>query len=167
MEDAGAVQALASDPAIAATTTIPSPYPPDGAREFIHRSIAQRGEGTDFVFAVVAGDRLVGACALHGVTGTPPRAELGYWIGRPYWGRGYASSATRQIVRWAFGELAADLLTAQCLEHNRASRRVLEKLGFRVRHRAPNTNPKWLPEDVLLRYELSRTEWRRGPDREG
>lgn len=168
--DAAAVQALVSDPAIAATTTIPSPYPADGARTFIRRSIAQREQGTDFVFALVAGGRLVGACALHGVGGAPPSAELGYWVGTPYQGRGHASSGARQVVDWGFGELALDRLTADCLERNAPSRRLLEKLGFRVRDRRPNTDPKWRPDDVVLRYELSRDAWppaRGGVGRDG
>lgn len=157
--DAETVQRLASDPAVAATTTIPSPYPAGGAGEFIRRSLSQREAGTDFVFALVSRGRLVGVCALHGLGGEPVSAELGYWIGTPYWRRGYASSGAAQVVRWGFENLPAARFTAACLERNAASRRVLEKLGFEEANREPNTNPKWLPTDVVLRYEIHRERW--------
>jgi RimJ/RimL family protein N-acetyltransferase len=161
-DDAEAVQTLASDAAIAATTTLPHPYPPDGAREFIHMAIGQRDAGTDFVFALLADEVFVGICSLHGVGGNPLRAELGYWVGKPYWGRGHGAAGAAQVVRWGFENLPVDFLTGRCLERNAASARILEKLGFAVCAKEPNTNPKWLPADVIVRYELSRAEWMQG-----
>jgi RimJ/RimL family protein N-acetyltransferase len=83
---------------------------------------------------------------------------LGYWIGKPYWGRGYGSAGAAQVVQWGFENLPLDRLTACCLERNPVSVRILEGLGFRFLGKEPNTNPKWLPTDVILRYELTRAE---------
>lgn len=56
---------------------------------------------------------------------------LGYWIGKPYWGHGYASEAAHRVIRFAFDELDAKLLTAGWFFDNPASGRILEKLGFK------------------------------------
>src|SRR5918999_5818235 len=92
---APAVQALASDPLIAATSNVPHPYPADGAVTWIRYTLAQRDLGYEVNFAIFAGDELVGVCGVLNISGTPRRGELGYWIGVPYWNRGYASSAAR------------------------------------------------------------------------
>ena len=156
--DAAAVQALVSDPAVNEPTAMPWPYPPDGARSYIEESLVERQRGTRFVFAIVAEGELVGLCGLQISDTDASRAELGYWIGRPYWGRGYASSAAAQVVRRAFEALPLSTLTAQCLERNLVSRRVLTRLGFVEASREPNTNPKWRTTDVIIRYELSASE---------
>jgi RimJ/RimL family protein N-acetyltransferase len=159
---ASALQELASDPAVVATTNLPSPYPPDGAEVFVRRVEAGRAAGTDYAFAVVVDGTLVGACGLHGVGGTPRRAELGYWIGRPYWGRGYASAAARQAVAWGFSELGLDEVQSSCLERNPASRRVLGKTGFRPVGVGRHPHSKWGPEDRFLFFRLTREEWEGG-----
>ncbi|HEX5761267.1 MAG TPA: GNAT family N-acetyltransferase [Thermoanaerobaculia bacterium] len=159
MEHAPAVQALVSDPAIAATSNIPAPYPPDGAAAFIRDMAAKAAAGTDFAFAVLAGETLAGVVGLHGVGGEPRGAELGYWIGRPYWGRGYATAAARLAVAFGFRELALDELRSSCLERNPASRTVLERAGFRQVGVGGNPDPKWGPEDTFLLVRLTREEW--------
>jgi RimJ/RimL family protein N-acetyltransferase len=58
------------------------------------------------------------------------RGELGYWIGVPYWGRGYATEAARRLVGFAFDTLGLNRVHASCFSRNRASARVLEKAGL-------------------------------------
>ena len=69
----------------------------------------------------------IGAC---GVEAREGGAEIGYWIGRHYWGRGYATEAARAVIDHAFGDLGHDALQAGARVSNPASRRVLEKCGF-------------------------------------
>ncbi len=57
-------------------------------------------------------------------------AELGYWIGVPFWGCGYMTEAARCLIAHAFGDLGYEVLTASARVSNPASRRVLEKWGF-------------------------------------
>jgi 8-oxo-dGTP diphosphatase len=57
-------------------------------------------------------------------------AEVGYWIGRPFWGRGYATEALGAVVDLAFDRLGVDRVRASAMPANRASIRVQEKLGF-------------------------------------
>ena len=70
--------------------------------------------------------RLVGACGLGETDG---KAELGYWIGRPYWGLGYASEAAKAVVAVAKA-IGHERLVAGHFTDNPASGRVLRKLGF-------------------------------------
>jgi RimJ/RimL family protein N-acetyltransferase len=72
--------------------------------------------------------------ALIGGAGVSPRGsglEMGYWIGEPHWGRGYATEAAHAIVDIAFKATAIDELYASCRVVNPASRRVIQKCGFR------------------------------------
>jgi RimJ/RimL family protein N-acetyltransferase len=57
-------------------------------------------------------------------------AEVGYWIGEPFWGRGIATEALRQMVNYTFTYFDIVRLYAEVFEHNKASMRVLEKNGF-------------------------------------
>ncbi|NNF57173.1 MAG: GNAT family N-acetyltransferase [Rhodothermaceae bacterium] len=154
---APAVQCLASDPRIAAMTLLPEPYPEDGAFTFIRLAMQARAAGEAYSFAVLAGDELIGSCGLKEVH--DGQADLGYWIGVPFWGRGYASEAARLIVAFGFDELGLDRVTAHALERNPGSWRVLEKVGFTLLERVANPFAKWTPEDIIRRYALDRADW--------
>lgn len=79
-----------------------------------------------------SGDRLVGAVTLSNIRrGVAETGTLGYWIGQPHAGRGHATAAVRAVAGHAFDRLKLHRLEASCLPTNAASRRVLEKAGFR------------------------------------
>jgi len=128
-----AIQVLASDPAIGATSFVPYPYPPDGAQILFQRATEGRQDGTLYSFAVVQEGNCVGVMSLMGVS-SDGHAELGYWVGRPYWGQGVATAAGKLILNFGFEELGLRRVTAGCLQWNTASYRVLEKLGFHLTH---------------------------------
>ena len=92
-------------------------------------------------FAVIerATGALVGAMALKhpeiSEMAGPGEAELGYWIGVPYWGRGYATEAALAAMAYGFDELGLSAIWAGYYEGNERSRRVQEKLGFEFRYR--------------------------------
>ena len=98
---------------------------------------------------------------LIGVCGVEPRegaAEIGYWLGVPYWG-GFATEAVRAVIDHAFGDLEHEALQAGARVNNPASRRVLEKCGFQwtgvglYRIRAINSSAP------LDRFRLDRGLW--------
>ncbi|MGH8799195.1 MAG: GNAT family N-acetyltransferase [Casimicrobiaceae bacterium] len=129
--DAPRVQTLAGDDRVAATTaSIPHPYPDGAAAAWISTHASGRDRGMEFVYAIAtaAEGTLAGAIALRPIAGE--HDNLGYWIGREYWGRGYATAATLAVAALSFGYLDCDKLTASHLERNGASARVLEKCGF-------------------------------------
>ena len=63
--------------------------------------------------------------------GTTHRANIGYWLAKPYWGRGLMTAAAHRFVQYAFERLEVVRLTAEVFSWNEASARVLEKVGFR------------------------------------
>ena len=143
MDDAPRVRALAGEREIAANTTnIPHPYE-DGLAEVWIGSLAERRlRGQAVGFAVeLRGDldagsddtlrpgELVGAVGLE-LDQENRQAELGYWIGKPYWGRGLATEAARAVLRYGFEKLCLNRIHAHYFAHNASSGRVLEKIGM-------------------------------------
>jgi RimJ/RimL family protein N-acetyltransferase len=124
LEDARPFAMLAGDRRVAENTAyISSPCGIEEARQWIAGAIPQRS-----VFMITIGGEVIGACGLDGCDGIP---ELGYWIGVPFWGCGYASEAVRRLIDHAFNHLGHKALKASARVSNPASRRVLEKSGFR------------------------------------
>lgn len=130
--DAVEVRRLAGERDVAATTlTIPHPYPEGAAEEWIATHANRMARGEAAVFAVTLADtgELVGAIGLE-IQAEHARAELGYWVGKPYWGRGYATEAGRAVVQFAFRELGLSRVFACHFKTNAPSGRVMEKLGM-------------------------------------
>jgi [ribosomal protein S5]-alanine N-acetyltransferase len=129
--DATAVQHLAGDRLVAETTLfIPHPYPDGVAEAFIAATAAQWQRGDGATWAVTRDGALIGCIAVR-FRRTWTRAEIGYWIAVPEWGRGYATEAARAVVRWALGHDGIEGVCAEYLRGNDRSRRVMEKLGMR------------------------------------
>jgi len=106
----------------------PSPYTLKNAEEFIRSCQAENPCST---FAIEFNSELAGCIGLVKQTDIYIRsAELGYWIGEPYWGKGIATRAVKQIVDYGFTQLGLTRIYAGVFEYNHASRRVLEKSGF-------------------------------------
>ncbi len=128
--DADYVQELAVAPEIAATSNVPCPYPVDGGQKFVMSSIAANQERKSFVFAVIAEGRFVGVASLLEPDYSGCSIKTGYWIGIPFWNRGYATAALRQLTEYATSTLSLRRVIGECLERNLPSRRVLEKCDF-------------------------------------
>jgi RimJ/RimL family protein N-acetyltransferase len=159
LEHVEAIQRLASDAAIAATTRIPHPYPASGARDFITRQLAETAEGTGQVFVIKDRQEVVGLCGLHGIDSEQAR-ELGFWVGRPFWGKGYASLGVKMMLQFAFQNLRLARVGSSALESNAASRRVLEKSGFRLLRLERHDDPLLKrPDELLASYEITRLQW--------
>jgi RimJ/RimL family protein N-acetyltransferase len=125
LEDAKTVAALANDRRIAENTArIPHPYKLADAKDWIS-SAGTRAGGQTFIITLASG-AIIGACGLDMREGP----ELGYWLGLPYWGQGYATEAVRALIDHAFTDLDHESLNAGARVTNPSSRRVLEKCGF-------------------------------------
>jgi ribosomal-protein-alanine N-acetyltransferase len=140
--DAPSVQRLAGDSDIARTTlNIPHPYPDGAAEAWIQAANEAERAGAQYMRAMVRKDsgELVGCVGL-GVAQRHHRAELAYWVGRPWWNLGYASEAALRMVQFAFTDLGLHRVWAAAMPHNPASMRVMEKIGMRreghLRHHA-------------------------------
>ena len=131
LSDAEDVQRLAGAEEIADTTlNIPHPYADGLAEAWIESHADAFRERERLALAITDSSAvLVGAISLRLELGHG-RAELGYWIGLPYWGRGYATEAVGVMVGYGFKELGLNRIHAHHLARNPASGRVLEKAGF-------------------------------------
>ena len=106
----------------------PHPYTIDNAVSFIE--LAKTGE-LGLVFGIYSENEFIGCCSLNPQSDVYRiNAEVGYWIGEPYWGNGYATEAVKQLVSIAFNQLDIHRVYAKIFECNVASMRVLEKIGF-------------------------------------
>jgi RimJ/RimL family protein N-acetyltransferase len=129
--DAAAIQRLAGDCQVASTTlTIPHPYEDGMAEAWIEPHAANWAEKKALTLAVsTTADGLVGAVGLR-LRFEHLRAELGYWIGVPFWNPGYATEAASAIIEFGFSALGLNRIEAHHFTRNPASGRVLEKLGM-------------------------------------
>jgi RimJ/RimL family protein N-acetyltransferase len=106
---------------------MPCPCTPSAAREWI--AMRTRPGSTTFAIARRADRAFLGAI---GFAGLPEMPSVGYWIGRPYWGQGYATEALRLVIEYARA-LGAKGLQAETFPENPSSARVLSKCGFHDR----------------------------------
>ena len=129
LNDVGAIAALAGDYAICSMTTrMPFPYGEGDARAFVELVGAQNHR-TENTFVIDHTDEgVVGAIGFHQPAGRP--LEMGYWIGRPYWGRGYATEAANAALDWAQTDWHRKVVVAGHFADNEASAKVLVKTGF-------------------------------------
>ena len=106
----------------------PHPYTLDDAHLFIAHALHLPNETT---YAIERNGEAVGGIGVHPGEGVERHsAELGYWLGRAYWGEGIATGAVRALVPHALRELKLYRLQARVFDGNVASMRVLERCGF-------------------------------------
>jgi RimJ/RimL family protein N-acetyltransferase len=157
LSDAPAVQQLAGAREIAATTLlIPHPYPDGAAEEWIS---AQPQPGNhNFAVTLRESAELVGAVGLREQR-EHQRGEIGYWIGVPYWNRGYATEASIAVMEYGFGSLRLNRIFAFHFASNRSSGRVMEKAGMRHEGALRQHVMKWgEPLDIEV-YGAIRADW--------
>lgn len=144
---------------VAATTLrIPHPFEEKHAREFLttpakqnelRMAIRRAGDGT-----------LVGGMGLHPDT-QHNRAEIGYWIGVPYWRTGYATEAARAVLNYGFEQFNYNRIFAGHFGQNPASGNVLKKIGMKHEGCMRGHVLKWNEYVDLHMYGILREEWRR------
>ena len=126
--DAEDLARLANNARIAAMLTrMPHPYGMTEAEDFLSRA-ETRASGCIYAVTLAANGQFIGCAGLEDSRGNG--LELGYWIGQPFWGNGYATEAAQALVDVAFRNTAIDVLRASCRVSNGASRRVIHKCGF-------------------------------------
>jgi len=126
--DIGPLVALADNRHIAdMLARMPHPYREAEARAFLAMANAPRQGGAVYALTLAGSGDFVGSAGLNA---TDRGLELGYWIGEPYWGRGYATEAAHALVDLAFRGTDIQVLHASCRVINPASRRVIHKCGF-------------------------------------
>lgn len=155
--DAADVQRLAGDARVADTTAnIPHPYPDGAAQTWIAGLAPALAAGTRIAYAITLRQdgALIGTVDLHEMSRTHARAMLGYWIGVPSWGQGYATEATRRLIDHGHAAHGLSRIGGACLARNPASARVMEKAGLRLEGRLVAHECKHGVFEDLLLYGL-------------
>jgi len=164
VDDALGVQLLAGAREVADTTLhIPHPYPSGAAEQWIATHAGEWANGTGATYAITDGTtgELIGAI---GLTIAPPhaRGELGYWIGLPFWNRGYCTEAALTMLELGFGLLGLHRIQARHLTRNPASGRVMQKIGMQPE----GINRHWMRKNErfedLAMYAILADEWASG-----
>jgi ribosomal-protein-alanine N-acetyltransferase len=161
LADAPEVRRLAGDREVAATTmNVPHPYEEGMAEEWIgtHEACYERGEQVNFAVVLRHGNQLIGSIGLR-LSQLHARAELGYWIGRPLWNRGYCTEAARVVVDYGFRDLGLHRIHATYMTRNPASGRVMQKIGMLYEGRLRQHVCKWGAFEDMDTYGLLRDEW--------
>ena len=133
LNDVAAFSKLADDYNISKMTgSLPHPFPLYSAEFKIMYLRQQKRRGLAYPYAItVNGGELIGVMDLF--RSAPDTAlEIGYWIGKPYWGQGLSTEAAKAIIQEAKDRLGVQALMAGVFADNPASLRVLEKLGFKT-----------------------------------
>lgn len=127
-DDVAAIAELADNRRIAEMVArMPHPYGEAEARAFVAMAARTDRPGVTYALALAETGRPVGCAAL---SATDRGLELGYWVGEPYWNKGYATEAAHALVDLAFEATAIQVLHVACRVINPASRRVIHKCGF-------------------------------------
>ena len=125
--DIETIAALANDRDIARMALLlPYPYTVSDARTWLDYISKTEKE---HVFAILSGKKLIGVI---GLVNEPEhkRAELGYWLGKEYWGKGFMTGAVQMMLGYAFGVLKVNKVYASVFADNEASQKVLKNNGF-------------------------------------
>ncbi len=146
-DDAESLYKYASDPDIGYPAGWPAHTSVENSREIIENVLS--AENT---FAVCTKDNIaIGSVGLKtgdstDLTDRPDECELGYWIGKPFWGKGYIPEAANAIIAYAFETLGMNAIWCGYYDGNEKSKRVQQKLGFVYHHTAEDVEVPLLNE---------------------
>jgi len=160
--DAAEVQRLAGNKAIAKMTQdIPHPYKDGMAETWIAGHQAEFEEGKSLIFAIILQDEdiLIGTVSFTTIDQENSRASLGYWIGEPFWGKGYATEAAQEILKYGFDVLKLNRIDAEHIGSNTASRKVLQKIGMKHEGTLRQHSQMWDKVEDLELYGILAEEY--------
>jgi RimJ/RimL family protein N-acetyltransferase len=142
---------------VAATTLrIAHPYTEQDAKAFL--ALTQEPGKIWLAATLRADERQIGGIGLR-LDDQHQHAELGYWLGVPFWGQGYATEAARELMRYGFEDLGLHRIFASHFKHNSASGRILVKLGMRHEGCQREHLRKWDQFVDSELYGMLRQEW--------
>lgn len=136
IEDADQIAAKANDYEVAYNIaewgSFPHPYQKSDALTFIENATRALAEGREVHLGIRMAEtnELIGVLGLKEISAKNKKAEVGFWIGKSYWHKGYSTQAVSMIVEYGFEKLKLNKITANVFAFNEASVRLLQKLGF-------------------------------------
>ncbi len=105
------------------------PFKLEDSKKYIKDSCSNKDS---YEFAIIYENKLVGTIVLENPNSNKKIFEVGYVIAKPYWGKGIATKALKEILKYAFSKLKLKKVWAGIISNNPASGRVLEKAGFKL-----------------------------------
>jgi RimJ/RimL family protein N-acetyltransferase len=160
LADAPIVERLAGDRDIASTTRlIPHPYPPGMAEQWIGTlpKLYQQAEAINWGITLDGGP-ILGTIRLV-LNSADNHAEIGYWVGKPFWNNGYCTEAARAVVAYGFDTLGLERIFANYMARNPASGRVLAKLGMQQEGYLRRHRRKFGRYEDLIVCGVTKAEW--------
>jgi RimJ/RimL family protein N-acetyltransferase len=134
-DDIEGLRALATDPEVVRYISNGVPWPEERVREFFERQRRLYAERGYCMWRLSAGGgEAIGFCGIQPLAETG-EIEIGWWLAKEYWGRGLATEAARCALSDAFERVGLHRVVAIAMEANRASTRIMEKLGMRYEKR--------------------------------
>ena len=142
------------------TQNLPYPYAEKDAIYWLN--LAQQGmqNGSKLVLAIreKATNTFMGGIGLH-INDRHHRAELGYWIGEPFWGKGYVTEAARAMMQYGFEELKLNRIQAHYMKQNIGSGRVMEKAGMQREGELVEHQFKYGVYHTIVAYGITKTQY--------
>lgn len=160
LTDASMVQKLADDKAIAETTFVPYPYTIEKVKEWInrHAEMIQNGDAYPFAVLLKNENQLIGAMTIR-VDQVHHKGELAYWVGKDYWGKGFATEMSKAVLAFGFHELNLHRIWAPVMKKNIASGKVMEKIGLSYEGTLKEDILKWGSYEDVHIYGLLRKDY--------
>lgn len=161
LSDAKDVKRLAGEYEIADTTIlIPHPYEDGMAEEWIstHKPKFEAGEIVNFAITLQDSGDLIGAIGLV-INKIHNHAELGYWIGKPFWSKGYCTEAARAILKFGFTDLNLNRIHAHYMTRNAASGTIMKKIGMTREGLMRQHIKKWDKYEDIVLYGILKSDW--------
>jgi ribosomal-protein-alanine N-acetyltransferase len=163
LTDAPEVQRHAGRFEIADTTlNMPHPYPDGAAESWIgtHQKTWELGSGLTLAITLKESGQLAGAIGLT-INKDHNRAEMGYWVAVPHWGKGFCTEAARALLDYGFTELKLNKIYATHLTRNPASGKVMQKMGMKYEGCLRQHVKKWDKFEDLAYYGTLSGEYKR------
>lgn len=140
------------------SASVPWPFPENSAQDFLDKFIFPYQGSTQWLWGIFEKQnphKLIGAVHLW-KEGRPE--NRGFWLGKPFWGKGYMTEAVKPVMDFAFNELGFEKLVFANAVGNTKSRRVKEKTGAKLIDVKPAkfVNPKYTEHEI---WELNKSEW--------
>jgi ribosomal-protein-alanine N-acetyltransferase len=142
------------------TSSMPHPYEKSMAEEWIgtHEELYSKGESVQFAICLKSSNELIGAIGLI-INRTHDRGEMGYWIGLPYWSKGFCTEAAGAMLKYGFEGLNLNRIGAAHFSRNPASGRVMRKLGMQFEGIRRQEIKRWGEYIDVVSYGILRQDY--------
>lgn len=158
--DAPTAQKLGNDKAVAETTFIPYPYTSEKVENWIENHAALIENGEAYPLAVILKDemQLIGTMTIR-IDKTHNKGELAYWVGKEFWGKGFATEASKMMIEFGFNDLNLNRIWAPVMSKNKASGKVMEKVGLRYEGTLKQDVLRWNKYEDIDVYGLLKDDY--------